>query len=669
MKKWTTTIILSGVLALATPVFHGANTFDQHGFRSNLGVVTQTLNETTTTANEGIRFSNKTLESKLKSILGLSSTENLSSDSLINSPIFNNSDSSKNLRCLDLSNTGIKDICELRQFIWPQTLNYINLAGNNISNADFEKIKLFDTYTAGNVINITANGESYDIFVSGMQIEDNNISDSITISNINLMLNDINLSNLSNSDLNNSKYLFGVQGISNLDSSNLIFKSEMTNAKYYFKDSDLPFISYSLEKNNISKNFLINSVSPLSIDDDFGSISLSLSLTYYKDWKYKNTFYLIDIQLSDSVSIERKSPFSLSDITITKSPKEYGITTKVVGEPDTSKVGLYTFYLRATYVATKENKTLERDIEFNYSVKDTTPPKLSVKGSDTIYWSKNKNFDFSQGITALDSGDAITEISTIKTAISEGEIDPANYTTRNQITVVTNLDITKLSEENKPYFIKYFCTDASGNSAEVITRHVYIEEQALDTLVLRCNSSQTIVDEEIVLEIKPDNNIKMENYSGFTFEYKWYVDGKYMYTTTGDFNAKSTQTFTFDSIGMKEVKVELTAKKDSQEILLTSDTLYLEISAKIDNTQIVLISFAVAVLLIIMFFSIRVIVKVRKSKKTITKKSSTTPFNGSGTSNANKPNITIIQGVNPRNQGSGGNANSRPPENGGSDML
>lgn len=669
MKKWTTTLILSGMLALTTPFFGGADIFNQQDTHLTSNIVTQALNDTTMEQSEGIRFSNKTLENRLRTILGLSATDTLGSDSLINSSVFNNVDSSKNLRCLDLSNTGIKDICELRQFIWPQTLNYINLAGNNISSSDFEKIKLFDTYTAGNTISITANGESYNIYVSGMQLDDGNISNSITISNINLMLNDINLSSLSLSDLNDSKYLFGVQGLSNLDSSNLLFKSEMANAKYYFKDNDFTLISYRLEKNNVSKTFLLNSISPLSIDDDFGSILLTLTnSSYYKDWKYKNTFYLIEVKLSNTVTIERKTPFSLSSISIEKSPKEYGLSTKVVGEPNTSTEGTHTFYLRTTYISSLESKTLERDIEFNYVVKDTTAPTLSVKGSDTIYWSKNKNFDFSQGVTALDSGDAITEIRTIKTSVAESEINNSDYSAKNQITVVTNLDITKLSEESKPYFIKYFCTDKSGNSAEVITRHVYVEEQALDTIVLRCNTKQTIVDEEIVLEIKPDNNIKMENYADFSFEYKWYVDGKYMYTTTGDFNAKSTQTFTFDSIGMKEVKVELTATKDSQTILLTSETLYLDISAKIDNTQIVLISFAVAVLLIIMFFSIRVIIKVRKSKNNITKKSPTTSFKG-GSTNSSKPNITIIQGVNPRNQGSGGNINSRPPENGGSDMM
>ncbi len=656
MKKWTTTIVLSGILALSMPMVTRFQPFEVHAS----SVITNTLNETTLSSGS-VRLSNHTLESKLKSLLGLSSTDELTADSLITSNVYNNSDPTKSLKSLDLSNTGITDITELRQFIWPKSLVAINLSNNGITKADFDKIKDFENYQNGDTITITANGESYDIYASGTQNDDGTISTSVSLSNINLMFNDINLSLISSNDLENSKYLFGIQGTSTWDENDLVLSSEINNVTYYFRSNDFNIIKGSMTKNSIEVPFTLGKITTLIESDDLGSVDFSFSnTTYYKDWSFKREYKVINVTLNSPVEIERRTLFHLEDNKINAVPKG-SVTTQIINNYDTSKIGEYTFFVRAKY------GNLTRDISLPYKVIDTTAPVLEYKGSSVTYWSKNKKFDYRQGITATDSSDEITAISETKTSKAESEIIASDYSfQKNTIVVVTNLDVTKLSG-NTPYFIKYFCTDQSGNSAEPITRYVFVQEQALDTIVLRCNTKDTTVDSEIVLEVKPDNNIEMSNYSGFTYEYEWYVDGKFVSKTSGDFNAKSTKTFTFDSIGMKGIRVDLVAKKGTETIKLSSETLYLDISAKIDNTTIVLISFAVALLLIIMFFSIRIIIKVRRSKKKITKKASTSSYKGSNT-NPNKPNITIVQGVNPRNQGSGGNINDRPPESSGNDM-
>lgn len=660
MKKWTTTLVLSGILALSMPLFVGVNT----PITADASNVVESALRDTARDSGSVKFSNSVLESRLKSLLGLASTDELKSDSLITSNIYNNANATKSLKSLDLSNTGITDITELRQFVWPKTLEAINLANNGITEADFDKIKQFETYTSGETITISANGETYDIYASGTLNEDNTVSESVSLKNINLMFNDINLNQIS-SDLSNTKYLFGLQGVDTWDENSLVLSSEYSNVKFYFRSNDFSIISGRLNKNNLdttpefTQNFGV--VTTLLDSDDLGSVNFSFSgIAYYKDWSFSKSYKVIDVKLNSPVKLERRSMFTLADHQITTRPSNK-VTTTIIGNPDTSRVGTNSFYLKVQY------EGRYRDIELPYQVVDTTPPVLSFRGSETTYWSKNKPFDYTQGITAMDSSiDSITEPTIKKTTKKENEVLSSDYATPNMITIVTNLDVTTLSGST-PYFIKYFCTDQSGNSATPITRYVYIQEQALDTIVLRCNSESTIIDSEIVLEVKPDSNIQMDNYSGFTYKYIWYVDGKHAYTTTGDFNAKSTQTLVFETLGMKEIRVDLVATKDGETIKLSSNTLYLDISAKIDNTMIVLISFSVAVLLIIMFFSIRVIIKVRKSKKTVSKKSSTSSYKGAST-NSTKPNITIIQGVNPRDQGSGGNSNSRPPENGGHDM-
>lgn len=664
MKKWTTALILSGMIALSIPAFVNTNITAE----AQTSVITNTLKDTNLSSGS-VTISNSRLKDKLKSILNLSSADELKADSLINSTIFNNSDSSKNLKSLDLSSTGITDITELRQFIWPKDLVAINLADNGITAEDFSKIKMFESYKSGDAIQISSKNETYTIYASGTQLDSENLSGTVSLKSINLMFNDIDLEQIS-SDLSTTKYLFGLQGTSLWDENNLVLSSEIDKVKYYFNSSQIGImITGTLKKNGITvPAFTCGEITTLLDSDDLGSVDFSFSdSSYYNGWNFKKSYKVIDVYLSNPIAIERGEIFCLPDKNLVANPSNQ-VSTEIKGNPNTSKVGSYTFYIKARY------GNLYRDIKFEYHVVDTTAPIIVYSGENIVDFSKNKEEDFNyfQNINTKDNNDTINETKIVHTTLSEDEVLASNYKTPNIIIAVTNLDFTTLSQ-GTPYFIKYFCTDESGNSAESITRYVNIVEHALDSLILRCNTKETITGNEIILEVKPESDIDMSKYSGYTFEYKWYVDGKNMGTTTGDFNAKSTQTFTFDSIGMKEIKVELTATKEgSQKILLTSNTLYLEISAKVDNTQIILISFAVAVLLIIIFFSVRVIIKVRRSKKNITQKSSTSSLKSNNThsvSNSTRPSITIIQGVNPRNQGSGGNVNTRPPENDGSDKV
>lgn len=667
MKKWTGAIILCGALTL------GAMGTIPHIPRMNVSASTfvNTLRDGEGSVSSGeVHISNAKLESRLRRLLGIDSATPLKSDSIINSSKYSNADTSAIETSLDLSGLGLSSITELCQFEWPETLVSINLAHNNIGNEELDGVLNFCSYESGQAVSIGDVENPQTIFVPSNLKE--------IIKKVNLSFNNIDLSKISSSTLETEKYIWGFQGLNGIftpsTESNSSFKlatlDELSKAQYYFRDTDFSFVTGSISVDGYKTSSLNEKLKTVvEIAKEFGTGDIKIVLSgqpqngYYKTWSKTLEFTSFKAELLDTIVIERNQKMlKLPEGVINVTPST--LKFEIVGNPNTKVVGDHIFNIKITKKDSSGAVLQERYLQLPYTIVDTTRPVISLVGESSILWSKNKEFNFSEyTATAEDSGDSIDYVTIETTTKAESELNDNDYKTPNTITCVTNLDVTTLSNET-PYYIKYYCTDSSGNSAIPITRYVYIQEQALDTIVLRSNTKDLIKDTEITLEIKPDSNIPMENYSGYTFEYQWFVDGKLTYTTTGDsINAKSTRTFTFDTTGIKEIKVKLTAKKDgSPTINVSSKTLYLDITAKINNTQIIIISCSIAILLIISFFSIRVIIKTRRAKKGIAKKTKTSTYPPQQKApQQNKPNITIIQGTNPN--GDGGNVNSRPPEN------
>lgn len=648
MKKWTTALLLTGVMAMTTPLFTGdikfdnlctdsyvSTTIDRHSFND---AYINTLRGD----NDEVKLSNPVLENRLRTLLGTPTGEKLKVNSIItNSKYYNESNPTNAERTsLDLSNTGIKDLTELTQFAWPETLVAINLANNGLTNADFTKLQTFVGYTAGTKINLGTAQAPKEITVAS------NLGS--IIKSVNLCFNDLDLTELSTSTLNNEKYLYGIQGISHLDGTKLILNSELGKTKYYFRQNDLNFLSPLLKRNGVSLSYVIGSLKGFTDDGILGEIEATIggvtssTSGYYYGWTQTESFSAFTISSSKDIVIERKDSFGIPQDTIINISPEISATYQVIGNPETKTIGEKTLNVRVT-----ASNGLSRVVSLKYYVKDTTAPVLQLVGAKTIYWSKNKAFDYNK-YTCIgnDSGDKINE---------------------SDITRTSNLDVTKLTDK-EPYYIKYNYTDLGGNKAIEVIRYVYIQEQALDTINVRCNTQDTTTGTDLTLEVKPDENIPMRDYEGFTFTYKWYVNGNLEYTTSGDFNARSTQSFIFDTIGLKEIKVTLIAKKGTQVIEVDSETLYLDITMGMSNTKLIIIACSVAIILCIAFFSIRVIIKSRRAKSGISKKSSK-PSKKSKPDESKKQQITIISGVNPNNPqgftggGTGGNEMSRLPDN------
>ncbi len=585
-----------------------------------------------------VKLTNPTLEAKLKTLLGLNTDAKLLVNSIMSNPSYHNPDNptKADITCLDLSNTGIKDITELAQFAWPTTLKSINLAGNGLTNADFEKVKTFVSLKAGTSIPF---GETTITSVSDY---------SAIINSINLCFNEINLSNVSSADLNNQKYIYGIQGVNNLDPSGLIQTSEMENVKYFVRLDDLNFISPSIKRNN-ADILEFNEVKTLHESSNLGKVDINIKgvttspTGYYNTWEQSTSFSMFTITLDPNFTIERRSQrHDLIANAITVS-LEINANISIIGNPDTYSIGKKTLNVR---VVSDDNKT--RIVQLQYTVVDTIRPVITLVGPKIVYWSKNKAFDHNKyTCTVSDSGDPLNSF----------------------LQMETDLDETKISPADTPYTITYKAVDKAGNAAIPVVRYVYIQEQALDTINLRSNTTSLVTGNDITLEIKPDDNIPMEDYEGFTFEYRWYVDDVLEGTTQGDFNGKSTKSFIFKTPGMREVRVELSAKKGTQLIEVSSSVLYLDIEVGVNNNQILIIATSIAILLIILVITVITFIKYKRAKGGhYSKRSKPTTKKKKVDTKPDRPQITIIQGVNPNgtlggnNGGGGGNTLDRKPE-------
>ena len=99
-----------------------------------------------------VEIENSALRTRLRELLDKDENDRLYIDDFLEHNDYAAKDAGDNTlkankNCLDLSGCNITDITELAQFIFPITLDTINLSYNNITYTQFEKIYDFISYT------------------------------------------------------------------------------------------------------------------------------------------------------------------------------------------------------------------------------------------------------------------------------------------------------------------------------------------------------------------------------------------------------------------------------------------------------------------------------------------------------------------------------------------
>lgn len=603
---------------------------------------------------------------------------------------------------LDLSNTGITDIRELSRFIFPTTLQGINLSGNGITNNDLNKITTLVNATTSS--SITISGEDTEVITPACNF-------SSIVKKVNLNNNNIDLSETSSTYLNNTKLLFGIQNFGTIDSSGFVKNGEM-KPMYYLREDDgtngiigdehyvtmAIFFEYSVMDNIETEDpeTPSTSLSPVRLTYNkptylldfnsantgstykYGKVSLSLSSTpssstaYFSGYSFTKEFTLFEIKFKDSFTVERGNLINLhleNNQLTTSSPLIIeGLGKSLIISYENP---------RTDRITTSENKNLinisltyrgkSRTIPVEFVVKDTIPPVIKLIGSSYAYCSRNKNYnDIDPGVIAYDPvtpNGIRTEENALEWKVIKTKT-PSNY------------DYSQLGV----YTITYKVRDDAGLEASV-TRTVEVQERVLDTINLRCNTEKTVTNEDITFVVQPDSDVVMSNYKNITYE--WYVNDQLQQTTKGNTaTGKSTTTLNFSQIGEKTIKVKIKAIQiaDNVEIEFFSNVLTLDIQPQLRNGSTLILGASIAIIIVLIIICVWAINNKRKSKNTSGRHKNfhkgKTPKDKKTTNNG-QPEIQVIKNYNGTsstgdtgtgsNGEGGGNSNFRPPENGPND--
>lgn len=556
------------------------------------------------------------LKSAICRNLGKNINDKLYSDDFLNASAYNPDPNTSKIerRCIDLSNSNIKDIKELLQFELPATLVAIDLSGNKLNNEDITKIN--------NLLSLTLTDSKYIFDPNPSNNSDQDIIEipirtdwNTQILKVNLNNNNINLSSLTQSELNNTKFIYGIQNL-NLHTSGMNLYDEVKDIKYYFKSSDHVYLgtTYSYHGvGGINPTFKDNQISPLIPANAVGEYQITINNAgnsetgyFYNMPSFQKSFKVFTAEIESTFSVERKNLLSLRPENIIINGL-LGDTDLNIKDASTNSIGMQDVNI----VVTNGNDT--RAVTLKFLVKDTVIPTISLSPNNTniIYWRQNKEF-IDPGYKGYDSGDDITHLVQVDTS---------------------GLDITTLGT----YSITYNLTDLAGNHALEVTRMVIIQEQVLDEVNLRISTDKVIVGREIIITAEPNKNIDITKYSNF--EYTWYLNGKAFRSTQGDASTgRSTTVITLDNTNEVDITVELHAKQnlDNADVYVTSDKLIIKAELADNNTTII-IAMMIALGIIVIVFVGTTIHKKRKSRRTHQKSKST-----SAKSNHNA-NIQVIK--------------------------
>lgn len=509
---------------------------------------------------------------------------------------------------LDLSGTGVTDIRELCQFIFPETLEGINLASNGITEDNLELIS-----SVVNAKNTKYDEELEKDIPCTMQYGERTLNINTNffqlVKKINLNDNKINLSNATKY-LSDTKFIFGLQNITDTHESGMILESE-AKASYYIRESDFNYITFTIKYNlSVEEDSILpiikDSVQQVFTENAFGTYSFDIhsipksATAYFAEYTYSKELTLFSAKIKDSYIVERGTDFILnipdgkvtpdsnievlglgSDFTVSYEPTYTNhITITSPSNPYTNKA----------WVTITDDNGASRRLHLEFIVNDTIAPVIKLKGPSYMLSSRNKVFNDPGTIEY----DPITPNGT-----SGDDIDPP--------IISSTVDYKNLGI----YTITYTVSDLKGNTSSV-TRTVEIVERALDTITLSTTSTDIKKGDDVTLIVQPNIGTPIDNYSDLV--YYFYIDGKLFETKSADKNGNGIITIIADKSYNGDITVKLTGKikASNLDVELYSNTLNLNISIHGDNTITLATTIAIGGILLVII--IVTLLKIKKKK-------------------------------------------------------
>lgn len=573
-------------------------------------------------------INNPTLRDHLRKVFNKTSYQSLNTDEFMKSALYaptktTNPDTQEETttiptRQIDLSGTGITDIRELAQFELPENIEAINLSGNGITNDHLADIVWLLNQTKGS----TVEGKSYKV---GTDF-------STQIKKVLLNDNQIDISTISDSYLNNDKLIFGVQMIKDIHTSGLVLKGEV-DPQFYVRESDLQFLSFgftnemSVEMNKtilktekygygtrvrVSTNGYLK-----NLNDEYKFRVYDMNDNgYFKGYNFEVGYTQFTISIDEKFEVERGD--SSPDFGISSQHELLeGSPIKIDGFGDNSSLKVSRGKVFTTKITKHKQKegdeeyinkvdiTIEKNGKsrtvqgLEYIIVDNIKPVIKLNGSSHMYISRNKDFK-DPGVIAFDP----TSTSADDIANNIGD-DRSSF-----VKVSSDLDITKIGT----YTITYTVADEAGN-VTTKTRTVEVQERVLDTIILRVNTEDISDGDDVVLVVQPDANTPVDKYEDY--QYYWYMNGVRLLITQGDKNSgRGTTTIIADGSIVQDIHVELRAKQksDGAEIIVYSEHITLDVSPSLRNDNTMIIAVAIAVLIIFAIFVAGGVIKYKKSR-------------------------------------------------------
>jgi len=552
-----------------------------------------------TATRKQVNLTNPKLNQVIRSMLGKNANENLYSDAFVTNAKFQET-AENPIYQLDFSNTGITDIRELIQFEIPSHIGGINLAGNGITNDHLQSI--VDTLNCTVDSTIVIGDVTYTA-----------VSDiSSIIKKVNLNDNNIDLNTINSSYLSDTKLIFGVQCM-NVPQSTLVMPGEVTAMYYIRSNSDQNYLTFTFTQEystNVGKIVphtpdVVTKVANETIFDRYTITVSSIPNTptaYFNGYEYFQEFTQFNISLDSDFKVERKN---LLDLRVTSegqllsdSPiniNGFGNNSSLFVTYNNASTSRITSETYKNYVnITLEHNNHTRTIPLEFIVEDTIKPVIVLKGSSHAYSSKNKDYK-DPGVIAYDPSTTNAET---------GDDLTAMVITANQV------DVTKIGQ----YKIIYRVTDSAGNYTTA-ERLVDIQEQVLDTIILKTTTTELVNGGDIVLIVQPDNNVEIKKYSNIT--YYWYMNDVLFQETKGDnITGKSSITIVGDTSIAQNIYVKLEAVQNSDygEIIVYSNLLELDVKASMNNNTTIILAVGIVVLVALAIMIIMTVIKARKSK-------------------------------------------------------
>ena len=690
-KMWKKLIVIS---AITLAILGGFFTYQKYS-GANTQIVEADTNE--------VKMENSALKNRILTLLGKNSGDKLYIDDFMNhddyKPVLDTQTNqmTANIQYLNLDNTDTHNILELAQFIWPETLVGISLAGNNITNADLNRFVAFAQMT-----------ENLQYDYNGKTLTCRSNIDQI-IRKINLSFNNIDLKSTSSGILNRNNslskplFLFGIQ---NIPSDAVVTEDVAANILHYIREDDSHYLSYNisfhdyrtLETTQGYKTIESNSnkavrVIPKSTNQNmsYGTYTINVSALTNSDTNYfANYNYTIgsatcalkyvSVAFVSDFYIERGNPFvipySLENL------NNWASTENKVIIQGFDNITSFSYTDASTRNVTKDNSEdnmtiititgdgMTKQFPLAFVVKDTIAPKIELRGKATMYISRGKTF-VDPGVRAYDP---ISPTDTDGDNLN-GMVKMYDADTGNPIgTLNGGINTGTLGTKR----IKYEVSDSGNppNKSTAVIRTVVILESVLDTLNIRITESKLTTNTEIEVIAEPSDGTPVNNYKDY--KYVWYLDDVKFNTTypIDNVSKKTSTTIIFNNTGNHELRVVLTAKQvsDNTEVEIESKQT-LEVVAGLSENQELLIALAIAVVLIIIAITIISYIRYRKAKKkTHHKKSSKAKKiikqNDHDKSKPDTGEITVIKdyknggttGSGNKNGSGGGNENNRLPE-------